>query len=334
MNIFGNINIIGFSLTGYGSEKSIGKFLEAKIRHDFAWHGCVREISYGGLAIDSLSGLLAGACRTVHAGDLVLLEIATSYYSLHGHSLEQARLFVLSMANYLASRKDCQAAFLNLYRQDLNDKDFVVQAIAEASAAFGIPVIDLKTCFRDGRLQGRFIAPDGVHPDLSTRELLAQEIAAALAAGVTALPLGARSNLPDHHYLDLVPLLPQYKRFHYVGRGKELAAAELPASTTLVIDLGQQYNIIGIYFLFGPETGFLQVASDQQNDARELPTFDANSYYRRIGFRQTEMRTRRLTLHVPEKRREIALLRESNLPTGSRREFVCGLMYRTPPTSY
>lgn len=328
INNFGNINIIGFSLTGYGNEGSIGKLLEARLQRDSGWQGCLREISYGGLAIDSLSGLLAGACGSVQAGDLVLLEIATSYYSLHGHSLDQARPFVLSMANYLARRQDCLVAFMNLYRQDLQDKDCVVQAIEEASAAFGIPVIDLKTCFRDGRLQGRFIAPDGVHPDLATRELLAQETAVALSALQLALPLEPRRDLPSYHYLDLVPLLPEYERFRYAGRGKELEAAVLPANTTIEVDLGLEYDIIGTCFLFGPETGFLQVTPEGQG-MRELPTFDANSYYRRIGFRATELSTRKLTISVPEKRRKIALVRESNLPAASRCEFVCGLVVRS-----
>lgn len=125
------ILVVGFSVTGYGDpnfpETLANLCLGEKATQDWT----VDYISLGGLSVDALSFLISGILKSKKPNVLVL-EIATSWFSL---CHKDAKL-----AEHLVSRILTQARsiisnifFLNLYRQDLDDNDIVVEAIYKAS---------------------------------------------------------------------------------------------------------------------------------------------------------------------------------------------------------
>lgn len=322
------INIIGFSLTGYG-EPSYGKLLEDALCAA-GWSGNVREISYGGLSINALAGLISLAAKPIQYPDVVGLELATSFFSLHNYTLDQARPLVFAIANHFARSGTQRVFFLNLFRADLDDEDCVVRAIREASIEFGIPILDLKAPFRQMSNNEPFGTTDGIHPDLNGRQIIAGAITHFLASGPWDAARAVPTPMPEYSYLDLVPLLPDLPHHNYSARGKGILAAVAPAEYVADITMAKPEHVVGYCFLYGPETGFIEVTVGAQ-PSQELITFDEHSYYRRIGFRSLDERSDRVRLHVPRKVRDIALVHPTNLPTEGRCEFICGLIVKRLP---
>ena len=100
LSLYQNINLIGFSITGYGGDTSFGQLLQTSLRRK-GWQGSVRDISYGGLSVNALAGLIKSAASPVYSGDLVGLELATSFFSLQGYKLSDALPYVFSITKYL-----------------------------------------------------------------------------------------------------------------------------------------------------------------------------------------------------------------------------------------
>jgi hypothetical protein len=319
------INIIGFSLTGYGDPSS-GKLLEDALCAA-GWTGTVREISYGGLSINALAGLIQLAAKPIQPSDIVVLELATSFFSLHKYTLDQARPLVFAIANHFARSGSQRVLFLNLFRADLDDEDCVVRAISEASHEFCIPILDLKAPFRKLSYNEPFGTTDGIHPDVNGRQMIAGAITHFLASGPWDRSRALHAPVLEYSYLDLVPLLKDLPRHKYSARGKCIIAAVAPAEFLADITLTKPEHVVGYCFLYGPETGFIEVAVGTL-PSEELITFDENSYYRRIGFRPLDKFSDRLRLHVPRKVRDIALVHPTNLLTEGRCEFICGLIVK------
>jgi hypothetical protein len=322
------IDVIGFSLTGYADAASFGKLLEQGLRAQ-GWRGEVRDISYGGLSVNALAGLIPLAASPVQTQDIVALELATSFFALHGYSLDQARPLVFAVARHFADRAT-RVFFLNLFRPDLDDSDCVVQAIREASREFGIPILDLKSSFRARLTAAPFGTVDGIHPDAASRQTIADAMANFLVARPCPIAHQASAAGPEYAYVDLVPHLPVLARYDYEGRGKGIRAAVAPAGFQAELRLEQVEHVVGYCFLYGPETGFIEVTVGD-TAMQELITFDENSYYRRIGFRPLDAKGDTVSIRVPAKTRAIELVRTSNLPTNGRSEYVCGLIVRRPP---
>jgi hypothetical protein len=222
--------------------------------------------------------------------------------------------------------------FLNLFRADLDDNDCVVQAVREASHTFGIPVLDLKSPFRALSGDKPFGTTDGIHPDPTSRQMIADAMAGFLAAGPCPTARLASAAGPRYGYVDLVSRLPSLAQYEYEARGKGIRAAVAPAGFQAELPLGKVEHVVGYCFLYGPETGFIEVTVGDAT-MQELITFDEHSYYRRIGFRPLDARGDSVTLRVTEKVREIALIHPTRLPTEGRSEYVCGLIVRRPQMS-
>lgn len=320
------LDIIGFSLTGYGDAASFGKVVEQRWRQA-GWNGVVREISYGGLSVNALAALIDGAMAPVGPDDIVALELATSFYSLHKYTLQDARPLVDTIAEKVARRGCRHAFFLNLFRADLDDNDCVVQAIRESSERFGIPMLDLKPEFRALSVDGPFGTTDGIHPNLQAREKIADAIARHLEQPGLEAPVLPTCAGPTFDYFDLVPFAADYPGHHYEARGKSLDAVVVPADHSLTVELEVPAQLAGFCFLYGPETGFVSVQVDD-GQPTELITYDEHSYYRRVGFRPLNARGRRIKVTVLDKVRNIALVRPSNLPPATRADYLCGLVIR------
>lgn len=323
-DITGDINIIGFSLTGFGDATSFGRLLQERLQGR-GYKGCVREISYGGLAINALAGLIDSATRAARPADWMALELATSFFSLHRYSYDDALPLVFHLVRFLVDRGHRKIFFLNLYRRDLDDEDCVVQAIRTVSRYFGVPILDLKKPFRDAAPGSSDGTTDGIHPDLGSRARIATAIEQFLDENASLTVRNRDGRGPSYRLLEVCALPHERERFHYAGRGKEMSALVLPAGERLSIDLGADEFVTGYCFLYGPETGYAMLSLDGR-EGLELITFDEHSYYRRIGFRPVQQRGRRAEVVALQKTRDVALVRATALKAESRREFVCGLV--------
>lgn len=95
--------------------------------------------------------------------DLIIFEIATSWFSLRHTNLSSALKFVNALIAY-CEKIGVRIIFLNLYRKNIDDHDVVVQAIEELCAQ-KYPVLDFKKIFRDGLDQSNNDETiDSVHP--------------------------------------------------------------------------------------------------------------------------------------------------------------------------
>lgn len=322
------LNVIGFSLTGFGDATSFGKLLEADLRQH-GWAGVVREISYGGLSINALAALTPMAAAPVQVGDIVALELATSFFSQHKYSLDAARPLVFAIAEYFVSRGAQRVFFLDLFRADLDDNDCVVQAIREASRYFDLPVLDLKAMFRSLSIDKPVGTTDGVHPDAAARRMIADAIFGLLASGPWPVARPKPYAGPLYAYVDLVPRIHGLPRHAYEGRGKSICAVVAPAGFHVELELDQSEHVVGFCFLYGPDTGFVEVTVGD-HPVQELITFDENSYYRRIGFRPLDAHGNRVAVRVLSKVRDMALVRASGIATQGRRDYLCGLIVKRP----
>lgn len=323
LNIIPSINILGFSLTGYG-EPSFGNIIESSLR-SAGWQGCVREISYGGLSINALAGLIQLAIKPISSLDIIALELATSFFSLHNYTYEQALPLVKFIANHLVETGTRKIFFLNLFRPDLNDDDCVVLAIREVGKHYGIPILDLRQEFRDLLSTNEYGTTDGIHPNLSSRSIIASKVLEFLADGPWPTITSKSSIIQKYSYLDLVPSLADLPRYDYSGRGKQICAAQAHAGFRRELIFTRAESIMGYCFLYGPETGYIKI-SVGSGEGQELITFDEHSYYRRIGFRPLDTIGDRITIEVPAKVRDVALAKATNLAPGDRCEFICGLV--------
>jgi hypothetical protein len=330
--ISGDINVIGFSFTGFGDTTSFGGLLQKSL-NDRGYASAVREISYGGLSVNALAGLIGTAIRPVKLGDWITLELATSFFSQHGYKMQDALPYVFHLVNYLLERGHRKLFFLNLYRRDLDDNDCVVQAIRAVGRHFAIPILDLKKSFRDAAVDAAFGTTDGAHPDLGSRQRIADEMECFLLSQPThAQPRTGDLLGPSYSFVEFSTHPHDCEVFHYEARGKQMTALVLPALDRFHFDLGKPMFVVGYCFLYGPETGMVQWRMDE-GDGIALITYDEHSYYRRIGFRPVQKFGRYLEMLALEETRDVALVRPSGLKAGTRREFVCGVVLKDDTNS-
>lgn len=325
--ISGDINVIGFSFTGFGDTTSFGGLLQKNLKVR-GYAGTVREISYGGLSVNALAGLIGTAIRPARLGDWIALELATSFFSQHGYKTRDALPYVFHIVNYLLDQGHRKVFFLNLYRRDLDDNDCVVQAIRAVGSHFAIPILDLKMSFRAAAVDAAAGTTDGVHPDLGSRQRIADEMECFLISHSPCSPPRFGDLLgPSYGFVECSTLPHDFEVFHYEARGKQITALVLPALARFRFDLGKPVFVEGYCFLYGPETGFVQLRMDESAGSA-LITYDENSYYRRIGFRPVQNFGRFLEILALEETRDVALVRPTGLKVGTRREFVCGVVLK------
>lgn len=323
-----NVKILGFSFTGYGNEASFGKLFESLWNSGGGEKVNVLDISYGGLSINALSGLIGGALKDCVSGDVVCLEVATSFYSQQAHTVEDAKKFILYLIDYLATR-NINFFFLNLYRDDLNDNDCVVQAIRYYSNEFNIKVLDLKGEFRREKNNNLELTDsDAVHPNLTARSLIAlrmNEFMLVNKSSFAKIKYKCIDGMKVYSYHDVtINSDSSFESYMYEGRGKSINSIVLLPDVLLDISFEKDVLLKGLYFFYGPETGYVSLTTNSQTV--ELITYDENSYYRRVGFRPVDLICNSLRISSEPKVRDIALVRKSALKIESRRDFVCGFL--------
>lgn len=324
-----NIKILGFSFTGYGNELSFGKIFESQWNFDNNVKINVVDISYGGLSINALSGLVGGALKESAPGDVICLEVATSFYSQQAHTVKDAKKFILYLIDYLASRK-LRFFFLNLYRVDLDDNDCVVQAIQHYADEFNIKILDLKKEFRkDIAINNNVLTEaDLVHPNFAARSLIASKLEYFIRENINLFAQINYKRIDEmkiYSYHDVtINSDSGMGTYLYEGRGKSINSIVLLPNTRLKISFDVDVLLKGFYFLYGPETGYVSLKTDSKTV--ELITYDENSYYRRVGFRPIDLFCKSLEILSEPRIRDIKLVRETSLKVESRRDFVCGFL--------
>jgi hypothetical protein len=300
------IKCIGFSVTGYGNPT-----YSIAMENIFKQRGHNVEVTFtavGGLSIDALPYLLKTIVKKGDV-DLVILEIATSWFSFIRTHQEEADNYIKLIINYFESI-GVKLIFLNLYRKDTDDNDIVVQAI-HALASGKYPILDFKAHYRKQFTEtGEDGTTDGVHPKPETIEYFSTKVCEFIEQNMGRLETYS-SLLKNSDYFDLIQLeATSEKKYVFSNRsGLELSAAKIGQGEILEIDFPEPKRISGIFFIFGPDTNQLKLTLDGQQI--NIPMQDENSYYRRVGYRFLGLRdVNNLKVEHPNDVIDIKLARE------------------------
>jgi lysophospholipase L1-like esterase len=303
MNSF-NIKCIGFSVTGYGSP-SYPQRLQ-KVFEDNGANVSVTYAALGGLSIDALPYLLPLAMKG-EAPNLVVLEIATSWFSLQSKDINLASKYVKCIVDYFESLA-IPIAFLNLYRRDLDDQDIVVSAI-DAINNGRYQVIDLKKKYRDMlNVSNVDHTTDGVHPSGVAIDEIAREIFLNLKIN------NLRSAACDRFKslaIDLIkpPAGSDYFEFNN-KHGIVVDGIKIKQGGDFQLLFESPVNIAGVFFIYGPDTNIVEI--NIGGETIEVPMKDGMSFYRRIGYRainRTALGV--MTVSHPHRRCNTVLQRDS-----------------------
>jgi hypothetical protein len=279
------IKCIGFSVTGYG-DPSYPKSIESHL-NSASFNCSVSYSSVGGLSIDALPYLLRHLIKDGES-DLVILELATSWFSLIRKNIEEAMQYLQLIIDYCESIKT-RIVFLNLYRKDLNDNDIVVQAI-KILAENRHHIIDLKSFFRskleneanDGTI-------DGVHPNSESIDTIGKLVASFVETNYKNFRTYQTKTWAEEK-CKLIPL-PTSNLNSYLfstRHGLHISAAKLPRGQELCLDLNEKTNISGIFFLYGPDTNYINLHLG--HEVINVAMKDSMSFYRRLGYQHFGMR--------------------------------------------
>jgi hypothetical protein len=300
------IKCIGFSVTGYGDPcypDVLGKqFKDANFLANVSYS------SIGGLSIDALPSLLTSI---VNKGDvdLVILEIATSWFSFVRTRKEESDEYINLIVNYLESI-NVKIIFLNLYRKDTDDNDLVVQSIKDA-AFTKYPILDFKAEYRRQFTEtGDDGTTDGVHPTNVTIEKFSANITKYIIENFNQMKSFV-SNLERPEFFKIINLdLPQEKQTQFDNRhGLVLNTILLRKGESIEHCFSTPTLITGIFYLFGPDTN--QINLTLNDELINVPMRDEMSYYRRIGYRYLGARSvNKLTMTHPDDLLNVEFSRE------------------------
>lgn len=275
------IKCVGFSVTGYGEPS-----YPIAISHRLKELGIDAEVTYnsiGGLSIDSLPFLLKSFIKKGEA-DLVVLELATSWFSLIHTNINSAIKYLNLIISYLENI-ETKIVFLNLYRKNIDDEDIVVQAIKSLSNN-KYPILDFKKNFRsqlnekkdDGTI-------DGVHPTKETISHIAEQFCNFLIENYSSLTLHSNSsNFEGLLNLHIPSSFHEYEIFNFKNRhGINLDCYKIPWGVKIKHNFPQNTVLTGLFFLYGPDTNQINLSLD--NEKINIPMRDEMSFYRRLGFK-------------------------------------------------
>jgi hypothetical protein len=279
------IKCIGFSVTGFGNPS-----YPIAMENCFKKSGDQVEVSYssvGGLSIDALPYLLKTIVKKDEV-DLVIVEIATSWFSFVRTHQEEANNYVKLIISYLESIH-VRIIFLNLYRKDTNDNDIVVQAI-QNFAKDKYPILDFKEHYRKQFLEmNNDGTTDGVHPTPETIDHFSSNICEFIRENFNSLKQH-RTDLKEESYFDLLTLKMTENNNHFFDNRHGLAMSSVKISQGEVIEMNfeKKQRISGIFYIFGPDTNQVNLTLD--DECINIPMRDEMSFYRRIGYRYLGVR--------------------------------------------
>ena len=299
------IKCIGFSVTGYGeppfpdvmNDIFKSKSVNAEVTHS----------SVGGLSIDSLPYALGLVLKRGQA-DLVILEIATSWYGFVRKDLVEAVSYIKLIIDYLENIQ-VRIIFLNLYRRDINDNDIVVEAINIASNG-KYPVISLKERYRELLANtGDDQTTDGVHPKQVAVEYIAKTVCSFITSEYDSLKIYDKDGFDSKKY-NLITLPNNSDLFEFDNHhGFSVTASKIYQGQTIMLNFDEITRISGFFFLYGPNTNYLNIKINEHS--MDIPMKDDMSFYRRIGYRYlNRLDTTKVEIFHPHDMLDIKLQRE------------------------
>lgn len=276
------IQIIGFSVTNYGERPYPVRLAELLPEP----HHTIKHIAFGGLSIDFLACIIDRILDK--ESEIVILEIATSFYSLIKNDLEEAvEYLVVIVEKILAKNK--KILFLNLYRRDIDDIDLVVEAINKVAQYYGIHILNLKEKYRQSLISSNEDGTvDGVHPTEKTVDEISNNLAVFILNNASIrLCRNNINSVLGYSYIDLeldenvTKVSNRVKGFRYfeIYNEEEYKKA-----------FSTNCEILGFVFLFGPESTNIKIKLNQIDGSiieMNLNGYDENCYYRRLGYRTT-----------------------------------------------
>jgi hypothetical protein len=314
------IKCIGFSVTGYGNP-SYPNEMEVYFRKKNIDVN-VSYFSADGLSIDALPYLIKGVIKKGDI-DLVILEITTSWFSHVRKLQEEANNYLRLIIGYLESI-ETRIIFLNLYRENNDDNDFVVQAIKQL-AQQKYPILDFKAYYRKQFIEtGCNGTTDGVHPKPETIKYLVSNLCDYIEKNYEMLKIYP-STLENPSNFDLFSLeAPIEETYTFDNRhGLVMKGAILKQGEFKEIKFDKNTRISGIFYIFGPDTNQVDLTLD--DETINIPMRDENSYYRRIGYRYLGVRdVRYLKVQHPKEILEIKLVREPWEKVVELRSYIIG----------
>lgn len=304
-----NIKCIGFSVTAY-MDDSYPIDLQRKLDLVGDDKFSVSYVSLGGLSIDSMPYLMDKMVKNGQ-DQIIVLEIATSWYSLFRSDFNKALESIKEIVNFIEIAGS-KIIFLNLYRKDIDDKDIVVRAIEQVAAGKHL-VIDLKKYFRTLlKDTGNDLTVDGVHPNKDAISLISDRLFKEVIgfqphALVNHSAVTVKSSI---RYQSWLPEDPGYEEIFFDNRkGFKSRALKIKGGEHIEFDLPEGSIMSGIFFVLGPDTGITECFLDNQKIEVEMQ--DEMSFYRRLGYKELESRkVNRVKLYKPNLPSQIKLSRE------------------------
>ena len=274
------IKCIGFSVTTFGKPN----YPQAMQRY-FDDRGVKVEVTYasvGGLSIDALPYLLEKILQK-NQTDLVILEIATSWFSLVRKNISEAVAYIELIVKYIESMNS-SIIFLNMYRKDIEDEDNVVKAISIISEN-KFHVINFKQYYRNLLNEtGDDGTSDGVHPKQDVIDYVSSNICQEIFKILPNCKVNYNELIADGIYqMNAYDILSNNVYEFNNHSGLNLKCRKIYQGEKLIIKNGGKLKISGIFYLMGPDTNQSNIYLD--GVLINIPMRDEASYYRRLGYR-------------------------------------------------
>ena len=285
------ILLLGFSAIGYGTPSIPERLSQLLAENQETKNFEAEYVSLGGLAVDGLSYLIDSILR-VKRPDILILEIATSWFSLCHTNQELSDQLVASIVSQSLNQVQC-IYFLNLYRRDLSDNDLVVSSIAKVAARMlphiAQPVLSLKQYYRSlWETQADDLTIDGVHPKPSAIEHIAKSLYEFLYSKLLRREVEHKieqrqTGLKQLKNKLIFPQLPECETSVFSSRhGYAANLLVIKKNQSLNFDFVRPVPIYGLCFIWGPDTSYLDYSINNQQ--QRLTMRDEMSFYRRVGF--------------------------------------------------
>jgi hypothetical protein len=277
-------------------------------------------VAIGGLSIDAVPYLLPQMIQL--DDEIVILEIATSWFSLTKKTQEQADFYLKLIVDLIQSR-GLKLIFLNLYRRDIDDEDVVVKAISKIGFE-KYPILDFKKYYRDLLTSsGSDGTIDGVHPNQDVIATIAEKICNFVNKNINELK-ALKSEVPNPSICKIISLdgvnEPDYLFKH---SGLELKAKVLKQDEYINFSMNEEAQITGLFYLYGPDTNQIELKMD--DFSINIKMRDENSFYRRLGYRALSPRlVKNITIYSPNELVDVKLRKEPHEKSESIKNYIVG----------
>lgn len=319
------IKCIGFSVTGYG-KPAYHEVLETKFNEN-GYSVQVSHHALGGLSIDALSYMMSHFVAKGDA-DLVILEVATSWFSLR-RKKEHAVFYLSLILQYLKDIK-VNVMFLNLFRKNIEDEDIIVSSISELCMDSN-DMLDLKKYFREDLINyGNDSTVDGVHPTPDAIQIIGEKLFRHIILKYNFKDQYKKINLDEdniHSYFPLEILEKKKKDNPFIFKnrhGINVECEKLFQNQSIEYLFEEKKVITGIYFLIGPDTNYCEMFINNINI--NLVMADSMGYYRRIAFKSIGfLETNRVLITHPAKNISVKFKKESLEKFSESCNYIIGL---------